>query len=120
MTGPAAPFTYSTAGLAVFGIATGIRPELIIAGLIGCWWAISYQDPQPLSKRLAAYGVSAFAATWGAPPIAQGLPGMPWWPDGVTADLIVLPVALGLGLVAYKVLGPAIMKAVSQRLEQTP
>ena len=40
-------------GLTLFGVATGLHPAILLAGLAGGLWALSYQEPAPALKRVA-------------------------------------------------------------------
>ena len=47
-TSSAAALAAATAtGLTVFGVATGLHPAILLAGLAGGLWALSYQEPAP-------------------------------------------------------------------------
>jgi uncharacterized membrane protein YjjB (DUF3815 family) len=59
----AAAIAITSTGLTVFGIATGLHPQYLVAGSVGGLWWLSYQDgPQPLSKRFAANAISSVVA----------------------------------------------------------
>jgi hypothetical protein len=59
----AAAIAITSTGLTVFGIATGLHPQYLVAGSVGGLWWLSYQDgPQPLAKRLAANAISSVIA----------------------------------------------------------
>lgn len=42
-TSSALALTATSAGLTVFAVATGLPPAILLAGLAGGWWALSYQ-----------------------------------------------------------------------------
>ncbi|HJW26425.1 MAG TPA: hypothetical protein VJ576_16140 [Rhodocyclaceae bacterium] len=114
----AAVYALVPAGLTVFGFATGLHPVLLVAGFVGGWWAQSYIDSLTLPKRLSSCAISALAAAWGAPPIVAWLPSISWWPASVPAQLLQFPLAMAIGLVAYKVLGPALLRLASKKAEE--
>jgi hypothetical protein len=43
--------TSTATGLTFFGIATGLQPAILFAGLAGGLWSLSYQLAAPLWKR---------------------------------------------------------------------
>lgn len=108
----------ASAGLTVFGVATGLHPMLLVAGFVGGWWAHSYGDSMPVGHRLSSCVIAALVATWSTPPIVVWLTTLPVWPDAVTADLIKFFVSLVLGFLAHRVLGPAILRVASKKAEE--
>jgi len=64
----------SSVGLVLFGIAIGLRPELMLAGLWGALWALSYADPMPLWRR-AALSVTASVLAGYSTPAAMAILG---------------------------------------------
>lgn len=63
----AASIGLTATGLTVFGVATGLRPELLLAGVTGALWALSYADPMPVWRRLAITVITALVAGYLAP-----------------------------------------------------
>ncbi len=105
-------------GLTLFGIATGLHPMLLLAGLAGGWWALSYQtDPMPLVRRITALGVSSLSAAWITPPAVAATVGAGWLGPQATGDLLQFPGALIVGLLAHAALGPALMKLTTRKIE---
>jgi hypothetical protein len=106
-------------GLTVFGLVTGLHPMLLLAGLAGGWWALSYQTtPMPLLRRVTALGISALAAAWITPPAVAAIVSGGWLGQGATGHLLQFPVALITGLLAHAALGPALMKLTARKIEE--
>ena len=108
-------------GLTLFGIATGLHPMLLLAGLAGGWWALSYQtDPMPLLRRCSTLGISALVSAWVSPPAVAGIVAMAL-PQKIPAqsagELLHFLIALIVGLLAHAVLGPALMKLAARKIE---
>lgn len=105
-------------GLTVFGIATGLHPMLLLAGLGGGWWALSYQEaPMPLVRRISTLGISALAAAWITPPATAAVVGAGWLGQAATGELLQYPAALLTGLLAHAAIGPALMKLAARKIE---
>lgn len=116
-----AAVSVTAGGLTLFGIATGLHPMLLLAGLAGGWWALSYQtDPMPLVRRCSTLGISALVSAWVSPPAVAGIVAMAL-PQKIPAqsagELLQFPVALIVGLLAHAVLGPALMKLAAKKIE---
>lgn len=62
-----AVFSVTAGGLTVLGLATGLQPELLIAGTIGGWWGLSYGEPRVLKSRIVSVALAAISAAWGTP-----------------------------------------------------
>ena len=117
-TSTAAAISLTGAGLTLFGIATGLHPMLLLAGLAGGWWALSYQpDAMPVLRRITALSISALAAAWITPPAVATTVGAGWLGPGATGDILQFPGAMIVGLLAHAVLGPALMKFTAKKIE---
>lgn len=110
--------TITSAGLTIFGIATGLNPALLLAGLAGGWWALSYQDPLPVMRRVTVTMMSAIVAGYLTPAVVAGMTALSAWPQAVTNDLIQFPVAVVIGLLAHRVLGPSILRIAAKNAEE--
>lgn len=117
-TSSAIALTATSAGLTVFGMATGLHPAILLAGLAGGWWALSYQDPLPVMKRVAVTIMSAIVAGYLTPAVAAGVTSIGAWPQAVTKDLVQFPVAVLIGLLAHRVLGPSILRIAAKKAEE--
>ena len=122
MTEPAsggAALILATTGLTVFGIATGLDPAILLAGLAGGLWALSYKEPAPVLKRIAVTVMSAIVAGYLTPAVAAGVTSIGAWPQVVTKDLLKFPVAVLIGLLAHRVLGPAILRIAASKKQES-
>ena len=110
--------TSTATGLTFFGIATGLQPAILFAGLAGGLWSLSYQSAAPLWKRTASTVVSSIIAGYLAPALAIGLMSVDVLPRSLTPEIVQLPVAVLIGLLAHRVLGPAILRIVASKAEE--
>ena len=117
-TSSAVALAATSAGLTVFGMATGLQPAVLLAGLAGGWWALSYQDPLPIIKRVAVTIMSAVVAGYLTPTVTAGITSIGAWPQAVTKDLVQFPVAMLIGLLAHRVLGPSILRIAAKKAEE--
>lgn len=114
----ASALALTAGGLTVFGMATGLHPMLLLAGLGGGWWALSYLEaPMPALRRISTLGISALAAAWITPPAVAGVIGAGWLGPHATGEVLQYPVAMFVGLLAHSVLGPALMKLAQRKIE---
>lgn len=114
----AAVIAGTAAGLTVFGVATGLNPSLLIAGLAGGFWSLSYIPPMPAWKRLTTAALAALLAGWATPAIVAAVTSMSAWPSAVTHDIVQYPVAVAFGLLAHTVIGPTMLKFATRRAEE--
>jgi hypothetical protein len=113
-----AAVSLSAGGLTIFGIATGLHPMLLLAGLAGGWWALSYQaEPMPLLRRVTALSISALSAGWITPPAVAATVSAGWLGPQTTGELLQFPGALIVGLLAHAAIGPALMKFTTKKIE---
>lgn len=117
-TSSAAALTATTMGLTLFGMATGLHPAILLAGLAGGLWALSYQPPTSVLKRVAVTAMAAIIAGYLTPAVAAGVASLDVWPRAVTRDLLQFPVAVLIGLLAHRVLGPAILRIGASKAEE--
>lgn len=119
MTEPVTPtaLALTAGGVAIFGVITGLHPQLLIAGLAGGLWALFYADAQPLLRRVLGAIMSALVAAWVTPPVVYGLAASAIWPDAVPRDLMLLPTALLVGFLAMAVVGPGLLMLSRKRFE---
>ena len=108
----------SALGLTVFGVATGLHPSLLIAGLAGGLWALFYGEPQPLLKRCLSAVMSALVAAWLAPVTAYSVQELPGAPPGLPLDVLQFPVALVIGFLAMAIVGPDLMLLSRKKLDE--
>lgn len=114
----AAAIVVTAFGLSIFGLATGLHPALLMVGLAGGLWALFYGDPQPILRRLASVVMSSLVAAWVSPVIAFGLPALPIWPQSIPRDVIQFPVALIVGFLAMRIIGPGLISLTRRKFEE--
>lgn len=111
-------------GIAVLGIATGLHPGVVLAGLAGGYWALTALPSTGGGSRIAFLVVSALVAGYLAP-VAATLAGaaaasmLPWWPPTATQEALRFPAALIVGFLAVRWLGPALLRQ-ARAAEETP
>ena len=109
---------FTASGLALFGIVTGLHPELMLAGLAGGWWALSYREPMPLPRRITSVVIASISAAWGAPVAMAILTSLSWWPaQSIAHDILKFPIAMMLGRLTHTVLGSSLDALVKRKLE---
>lgn len=57
----------SAAGIAIYGVVTGLHPALMLAASAGAWWALSYSPGKSLLTRVNWVLVSSCVGAWLAP-----------------------------------------------------
>lgn len=105
-------------GLTVFGVATGLQPAILLAGLAGGLWALSYQDPVPAWKRVSVTVIASLVAGYLAPAVCVGVTEINGWPRALSGDLVQLPIAVLIGLLAHRVIGPAILRIAAKKADE--
>jgi len=105
-------------GLTVFGVATGLHPAILLAGLAGGLWALSYQSPTSAGKRAAVTIMAAVIAGYLTPAVAAGVSSTGVLPQALTRDVVQLPIAVFIGLLSHRVLGPALLRFASRKVEE--
>ena len=108
----------SAMGLTLFGVATGLHPSLLIAGLAGGLWALFYGEPQTVVRRCLSSIMSALVAAWLAPVVAYGVHELPFTPQVIPMDVLQFPIALVLGFLAMAIVGPGLMLLSRKRLDE--
>lgn len=105
-------------GLTLFGVATGLDPAILIAGFAGGAWAQSYHPPAPIWKRVFLTVLAAILAGYLAPAGASIVMSAGVWQGAFTVTTLQLPVAVIVGLISHRILGPAIMKLSVKKLQE--
>ena len=111
----------TAAGLTVFGVATGLHINILIAGLFGGFWAMSYTPPTGAVARVFFLLGSSIIAGYIAPVASAAAASaaislLSWWPRDITRDAIQYPVAFFTGFLGLRWLGPALMRR-AEKLE---
>lgn len=120
MTDPISPSALglTTAGITLFGVATGLDPALLCAGAAGGWWAMTYQPVLGALDRISRVGISALAGGWGSPVAVGYAASSGWLPDTVPQQIAGFPVALGLGLLAVDVIGRGLLRFAQRKAQE--
>lgn len=106
----------TSGGITLLGVATGLQPELLLAGAAGGWWALTYAPPVKALARVNRITLSSAIAAWVSPPAAAWAAGTLGLPEAIpTAGLQIL-IALGVGLIALDVLGRGLLGLARARL----
>jgi hypothetical protein len=118
MTDPAAlpTIAVTSGGITLLGVATGLQPELLLAGAAGGWWALTYAPPARALARINRISLSSTIAAWTAPPATAWAAGTLGLPDAMPAAGLQILIALGVGLIALDVLGRGLLGLARARL----
>ncbi|MFV0662777.1 hypothetical protein [Denitromonas sp.] len=125
LSGTAALINVTAAGgIAVLGVATGLHPGVLLAGLAGGYWALTALPSSGGGSRIAFLVVSALVAGYLAPvaatvAAAAAASMLPWWPPAATQDVLRFPAGLLVGFLAVRWLGPALLRR-AKTVEETP
>ena len=106
----------TTAGITLFGVSTGLDPAILIAGFAGGVWAQSYYPPTHWAKRVVLTTMSAILAGYFAPFLAIVASSYDFLHNVLPAETLKLPTGVIVGLLAHRVLGPALMRLASIRI----
>lgn len=118
-TSTVAAVAVTAGGLTLFGVVTGLHPALLLAGLAGGWWALSYQSaPMPLPRRVSVLAISSLMAAWITPPVVAATINSGMLGANMTGELIQYPGAALAGLLAHAVLGPFLMRFAAQKANE--
>lgn len=107
----------AAAGITVLGVSTGLDPALLLAGFAGGLWAQSYSPPAHWLQRLAATSLASILAGYFTPVAVVLLSASQTVKGALPGHDLQLPVAVLVGLLVQRVLGPAIMRIVRKKSE---
>lgn len=107
----------AAAGVTVLGVATGLDPAVLLAGFAGGLWAQSYSPPTPWLHRLAMTLLAAILAGYLTPVFAVVLSQSDWVKGKLPGPMLQLPVAVLVGLLGHRVIGPAVMRLARKKTE---
>lgn len=113
----------TSSGLAIYGLQTGMHPEFLVAGCVGAFWSLSlYSEPQPAVRRVSVTAISALVAAYLTPVAVALLQIKDWLPGELSQEIAQMPIALLIGLLAHRKIGPAILRAsdTNHRTPNTP
>lgn len=104
------PNALAAAGVTLFGIATGLSYDVLLAGFAGGLVSLSFIDPQGIWRRVWTLTSATLLAGYTAPTA------LPWInsvsPEGADVPLVFAGFFLGL-------FGQAIIPALAHRLRKT-
>ena len=114
--------TITTAGvsavsLTLLGVSTGLDPAVLIAGFAGGVWAQSYGTPAPYLNRVLASLLASLIAGYFAPALSAAATASSLIQGVFPGTVLQLPIAVAVGLLAHRVLGPAIMRLARKKSE---
>lgn len=108
----------SAAGLSIFGIATGLHVELLLAGLAGALFSLSFDQPEPRFRRalvtLSAAVVAAYITPLSVALVQINYP----LPESITREILLPASAVAIGFLARRLIGPAAFKIADKILEK--
>lgn len=108
-----------TTGITVFGAATGLRADLIIAALAGAMLRASYnQTPMSNTRRVLNVTVATLVGAVLSPAATAWITGLDMWPKTVSHEMAGLPIAVALGYLAPKLAALLDRKVDSQITEK--
>lgn len=108
----------SALGITIFGVVIGLRPELMLAGLWGAFWALSYAEPMPLYKRCTLSATASILSGYGTPAAMLFLEGLGFMQSAGASEKIQYPVAVGIGFLSHRILGPFLMRFAKKKVEE--
>ena len=107
-----------SAGITLFGIVLGLRPDLMLAGLWGALWALSYSDPMPLYRRVTLAFLSSVLAGYGTPAVMVLIEHANLLQSDAAQQKLQYPVAVGVGFLAHRVLGPFLLRFAQKKADE--
>ena len=109
-----------SAGITFFGVATGLHPELLLAGFAGGLWYQVNRDPVGIVVRLAESFCATLVAGYFAPLVGAISSAMSKGAIGhhIDKNLIELPIALVIGFLTCRVIGPTLLKMGSRHADK--
>lgn len=110
-----AAIAVTATGLSILGIATGLQPNILLAGFAGGLWALSYQPELPVLRSVASTLGASIVAGYLAPIVVAIL--RPALPGDLSHDIAQTASALVVGLLSQRIIGPAIFRIAKQKAE---
>jgi len=113
----AAATAATTAGFTLVGFLVGVHPDLVIAGLVGGIAAILAMEAMPVRQRIESVIVAIATAGLCGPLLVSIAPRA--FPDmlrGTDIGALRLGIGFGLGVLAYRVLVPALIRRAGREL----
>lgn len=100
----------AAAGITIFGVATGIDPSLLLAGLSGGWLALYQFEVFGLASRIGFVVLSALLGSM-VGPLAGSVALAMLTKAGISVppNQIHIPMAIVVGLLSIRVIGPRLV-----------
>ena len=113
--------TGTAAGLTIFGVATGLHTNILLAGLFGGLCALSFNAPAGVLSRVLFLLGSSLVAGYVAPIVASVAASAAanlfvWWPRDVTREALQYPVGFLTGFLGLRWILPALIRR-AEKLE---
>lgn len=117
-TSSTAAVALTASGISLWGVATGIHPIILVAGVAGGWLAMTYLPSVSTWRRLSLAALSGLIAAWATPATVAGLRSLSIWPEPISVDMAQYPVAIVLGLLAWRVIGPRLIDYAEKKSQE--
>lgn len=117
-TSSTAAVALTASGISLWGVATGLHPVILVAGIAGGWLAMTYLPSVSTWRRLGLAALSGLIAAWVTPAAVAGVRSLPVWPETISAEMAQYPVAIVLGLLAWRVIGPRLIDYAEKKTQE--
>ena len=107
-----------SAGITLFGIVLGLRPDLMLAGLWGALWSLTYLEPISIVRRCALAVTSSVIAGYGTPAAMVFVEASGFLHTATAYDRVQYFVAMAIGFLAHRTIGPWLIKAAERKAEE--
>ncbi len=106
-------------GLAIFGVSVGLRPELMLAGLWGAFWALSYANPTPWYRRVTLALIASIIAAYSTPAIMLILE-LSIMRDSPPTLIhrCQFPTAVTVGFLTHRIIGPFLLRFAQKKADE--
>lgn len=115
----AAGILISASGITIFGLSIGLRPELMLAGLWGAFWALSYAEPMPMVRRASLSILASILSGYGTPAAMSLLENtLLRSASEALLERLQFPVAVGFGFLSHRILGPFLLRLAKKKTDE--
>lgn len=108
----------TAAGITIFGISIGLQPDILLAGFWGAVWSMTYIDKMPIGKRAVVTCTSTIIAGYATAPVFDAITGLQMFQSNSITPLAKYVIAIGIGFTAHKIIGPAILRLSSKKIDE--
>lgn len=112
----ASAIAVTATGLSILGIATGLQPDILLAGFAGGLWAQTYLDAAPFLRRVTLLVGSPIVAGYLSPLVFTLIHSS--LPNETAREVATNAIAFLIGLTAMRVLGPALMRLAEKKADE--